>query len=307
MYKLIGWIPVFSQFFQEDGPFSGTSTFQRNFFFGGIGLWFIFFLLALIALIWVFFDSNRRKLDATAWKVAVIVCFILVLPAMVFKFAPNINEVKVNEYVGYKNQIYNLERYQQEGWIDEVDNIKAILNNQYHPLTGYIEMIMYLTLLGGLGGVGVALAFFVTFQGVSGGVPASPMGPGGQDFYVPPPPPAQPRPSSRPSRGQAAPPGPMKNLTNAWLVAQNGKSYQLCEGTTLVGRSSRCDIQISNDTKISKEHAKFIQQANGRFRLMDMGSTNGTFVNEKRVRGEVVVDPNDRIRFGDDTTLTFKS
>lgn len=300
MYKLFELIPVFSPYFQEGGPYSGTSAFQRNFFFGGIGLWFIFFLLALIALIWVFYDSQRRKLDATAWRFAAIIGLILVLPAMFFKFT--VVEENVNSYFSVKEDIANLERYQPDGWIDEVDRLNAELNNNYPVLTGYVEIIMFLGLLGGLGGVGVAIAYFITYQGASGEVPVTPMRSATPDYYIPPPPPER---ADRPSRGSR--PVSSKPVTNAWLIAQDGKSYQLCEGTTIVGRSSSCDIQITNDTKLSKQHAKFIQQANGKFKLIDIGSTNGTFVNGKRLRGDMILDPNDKIRLGDNTTLTFKA
>lgn len=72
-----------------------------------------------------------------------------------------------------------------------------------------------------------------------------------------------------------------------------------------IGRSSQNEVTI-NDSKVSRHHCQIIQHDNGSFSLSDFGSTNGTYVNGKRVRGEVWLNPNDVVRIGD-TTLQWRS
>jgi len=49
----------------------GTNKFFEWYFYGlgGIGGWVLFFLLALAATIWLFYDSLKRRLPATGWKI----------------------------------------------------------------------------------------------------------------------------------------------------------------------------------------------------------------------------------------------
>src|SRR5436853_7027248 len=61
------------------------------------------------------------------------------------------------------------------------------------------------------------------------------------------------------------------------------------------GRSSACNIRIG-DAGVSSKHAK-IWCEDGEYYLMDLGSTNGTFVNDKDVDRERLTD-GDVITFG---------
>ena len=90
----------------------------------------------------------------------------------------------------------------------------------------------------------------------------------------------------------------------AWLFAGDGHSYQLNLELTTVGRSSTSDIQITNDTTVSREHGKIVEQ-NGHFRLYDLGSTSGTRVNSRTVRQAVLLEPDDVIELGGNTRLQF--
>ena len=73
-----------------------------------------------------------------------------------------------------------------------------------------------------------------------------------------------------------------------------------------VGRSSTNDIVIDNDSKVSRTHCQIILDDAGNFRLIDINSTNGTFVNGIRRQGEVFLNTNDIVRIGD-TTLPWQS
>lgn len=101
-----------------------------------------------------------------------------------------------------------------------------------------------------------------------------------------------------------APPKPQKPMTQAWLVDDySGQTYQLTRGTTTIGRQADNAICFS-DSKVSKHHAKIIEEG-GHFRLVDLASTNGTYVNGKIVRQPVMIYPDDTIRFGDRFKVRF--
>jgi len=282
----------------QDGPYGGTASFQKNFFFGGgIGLWFLFFLLALGGLIWISYEIQRRKLDAPAWKILSYIALGLLLPAVIFKLT--VTEAEVNLYYDIKDQIAKLERYQEGDWIDQVDALEDQLTNAFPPLTGLIEPIIYLGIIGGIGGAGLSAAFHFNFQGQVGS--AQSIDPVSRYPQTPPPPPPPP---SRPGRSRSAPRRSSKPKANAWLVARDGKSYQLFQGETVIGRQSACEIQIIGDTTMSKQHAKIVE-SNGHFKLYDLGSTNGTRVNKRRLHQPVMLDPDDDVQLGDNTFLKF--
>ncbi|GAP71201.1 hypothetical protein SAMD00024442_1_14 [Candidatus Symbiothrix dinenymphae] len=75
--------------------------------------------------------------------------------------------------------------------------------------------------------------------------------------------------------------------------------------TITIGRSAQNDIVVS-DEKVSRTHLQIIQDDYGNFRLTDVGSTNGTFVNGRKVTGAVSLNPNDSIVIGD-TTLPWRN
>ena len=62
-----------------------------------------------------------------------------------------------------------------------------------------------------------------------------------------------------------------------------------------IGRVAECDIQL-DDASVSRCHAK-INKTSAGFHLSDVGSTNGTWVNEQRI-DEQLLGAGDRIRVG---------
>jgi diguanylate cyclase (GGDEF)-like protein len=77
------------------------------------------------------------------------------------------------------------------------------------------------------------------------------------------------------------------------------------EGTRL-GRSSENTFQF-REISVSRHHAVLAVDPQGIVRLTDLGSTNGTFLNERRIaaHGPVRVKDGDRIRLGTTVVLKF--
>lgn len=69
------------------------------------------------------------------------------------------------------------------------------------------------------------------------------------------------------------------------------------EGSTRVGRGGECEL-VLDSTQVSRVHAR-IEAGAGVFLLVDEGSSNGTYVNGKRVRRYRELQVGDVIRFGD--------
>lgn len=72
--------------------------------------------------------------------------------------------------------------------------------------------------------------------------------------------------------------------------------FDILEERLSIGRDVKNDIVIDN-TYISGFHAEFIRQADGGYELVDLKSSNGTFVNGKRI-DRARVKGGDKIRFG---------
>ncbi len=66
-----------------------------------------------------------------------------------------------------------------------------------------------------------------------------------------------------------------------------------------VGRSSKCDIQILNPS-VSSIHCEIVDTADG-WMVRDLHSTNGTFVNGRRVGDGEVIKDGDEIKVGNVT------
>jgi len=73
-----------------------------------------------------------------------------------------------------------------------------------------------------------------------------------------------------------------------------GSEYQVAQAVIL-GRLDSSDIPVK-DTKASREHAKIYKQGE-RFAIVDLNSSNGTFVNGERVTKHML-EPGDEISIG---------
>lgn len=66
----------------------------------------------------------------------------------------------------------------------------------------------------------------------------------------------------------------------------------------VVGRDESCDIVVS-DSKVSRKHLQIIVDEDNNVSVVDLGSTNGTYVNQTRITGEVRLKRGDVVRIGD--------
>lgn len=78
--------------------------------------------------------------------------------------------------------------------------------------------------------------------------------------------------------------------------ALRGVSFRIAAGSRVIGRAETADIVIA-DSQVSRRHAA-VRLSGGQVCLADMGSTNGTWLNEERLAGRALLVDGDRIRLG---------
>lgn len=84
------------------------------------------------------------------------------------------------------------------------------------------------------------------------------------------------------------------------LVRMNGpqldRKIELPSPVCVLGRAPTASVRL-DDESVSKEHAR-LSHTDNRFLIEDLGSSNGTFVNGRRVHGRAEIRPGDLIRLG---------
>lgn len=250
---------------------------------GGIGGWILFFLISAAAVLYVFIDSGRRKLPAMAWRLGALLLALLVLPAAVYRF------------------------------LDPATQL---------TLVQYLELIFYFGIIGGIVPFFVALGYYLHFRGMAtcpnghvydpayGACPDCPREPiifdrgarGGVGTEI-----VGERETITTQFGNITLPFDTKEKANAFLLLPDGHNYELNKGITNIGRDmKKNDFAFDNHT-VGRQHAR-IRQHEGRknlFRLADLDSTNGTFLNGRRVRRPRLLYSNDEIRFGPEVKVVF--
>jgi hypothetical protein len=102
----------------------------------------------------------------------------------------------------------------------------------------------------------------------------------------------------------SAPSAPSRQPTRYQPVLElDGKRYSLNVGSVVLGRSSEADILI-DDTGVSRRHLE-IRTSQGQSRAVDLGSTNGSYVNGQRVQGEAELTDGSVITMGR-TRMSFR-
>ena len=79
-----------------------------------------------------------------------------------------------------------------------------------------------------------------------------------------------------------------------------GRSVKLAAGETLIGREKGCPIRLAT-ADVSRRHCRLVVAGVGPAEAVtveDLGSRNGTFVNDHPAAGVTVLKPGDRLRVG---------
>ena len=106
-------------------------------------------------------------------------------------------------------------------------------------------------------------------------------------------------------RASARPPSSRRKAR--LVIAGDGGRRKLAswelQGEVVIGRAPECVVSL-DDEFASNQHAK-IYQAEGRFYVEDLGSTNGTYVNGRRVHYPTELRAGDRVKIGR-TVMEFR-
>jgi adenylate cyclase len=89
----------------------------------------------------------------------------------------------------------------------------------------------------------------------------------------------------------------------AWVELQRGGRH-IIHGSCSLGRATANTI-VLDSPKVSRRHALIHVQNLGEFWLIDFGSSNGTFLNHRRIQKPVCLNDGDQITIGD-STLGFR-
>ena len=80
------------------------------------------------------------------------------------------------------------------------------------------------------------------------------------------------------------------------------KSYPVTKEITIIGRSNQADVFIQGDS-VSRQHTQ-IRKSGALYYVSDMGSRNGTYLNNHMIDKESSISVGDHIRIGQ-TILMF--
>lgn len=82
---------------------------------------------------------------------------------------------------------------------------------------------------------------------------------------------------------------------------KTGEHIPLEADEILIGRHGAADIRLP-DMSISRYHA-VLYVSNGVWRVLDLDSTSGTYVNNKKISSQVILKNQDEIQFGTQTVI----
>lgn len=83
----------------------------------------------------------------------------------------------------------------------------------------------------------------------------------------------------------------LRQMTGTFI----GRKYLLDKGISFIGRDPGLDITVP-DASVSRKHAELVFDGE-QLEVIDRGSTNGTYINDKKIKRSIVC-PNDFLRVG---------
>ena len=115
------------------------------------------------------------------------------------------------------------------------------------------------------------------------------------EVTAPPPAPVPVAPPPRAKRERTATKRTVAHLRIVEPAEQRGRTYDVADELT-IGRAAGCQIPLE-DSYASQLHARVFRR-NGDLLVEDLGSTNGTFLNRKKVDSAVPIRKGDRLQVG---------
>lgn len=92
------------------------------------------------------------------------------------------------------------------------------------------------------------------------------------------------------------------HLIERGASADQSRPISLTKNEFLIGRGADCDLRLPV-TSVSRHHCLIRHDSGGEVHVIDLGSSNGTFVNGQRVRSQAAVQSGDELLVG--TTCRF--
>ena len=112
--------------------------------------------------------------------------------------------------------------------------------------------------------------------------------------------------AARPAPPRTAPPPPArparkprkKGPRKAVVIEGDGKGRSFSLGDEMViGRADKCSL-VLDDTYVSQVHARIYPKDGGRLMVEDLGSTNGTYLNRRRITAPAELQRGDQVKIG---------
>ncbi len=103
--------------------------------------------------------------------------------------------------------------------------------------------------------------------------------------------------------GESTTPSAYLIIISAKTPASIGKMLKLEKSEFVMGRAADTQLQVEDDG-ISRKHCKIAMSSSGHFQLIDLGSTNGTFLNGVKVDVATLQD-GDKVQIGANTVVKF--
>lgn len=280
---------------------------------------YLFVLATLAILIWIFFDSITKHKDQQALvpRILSMVGFFLIIPAFIFRFTGNANGVSTMVRLAAEpgTPYYPGPINWNVNWLVNGYGSMIAIIALFGVLLSIVAMVIYAsTVHRAKPSTTFVNAFDAKISNLERKVDDV------QRQSVPAP--SAPFVSSSMSTGSIPTTGSMGTIidrkpqsatiidlpkTGDSLIVKtgsgNGTVYDLPAQDVMVGRDASSFIVVS-DGKVSSKHVKFIYNGSAWYAL-DLGSTNGTYINGVRSNGQVALTNGDTIKIGD-TTLEFR-
>jgi hypothetical protein len=96
---------------------------------------------------------------------------------------------------------------------------------------------------------------------------------------------------------------PNEHLEERATLTVGGRVVPISSDRVVIGRSRECDVRV-DDGNVSRRHFEIVHESPATWVVVDLGSTNGTEVNGRKVERRTALDDGDRIMVGS-TELVF--